>query len=123
MLRELANQQQENWAAIPRMSHCKRKTSLDFSKGMLEEIGKDSTGATASIMLMQEAQEMISKHYFQAQGVVSHEQFAKAREIIPRVKEEFIPKYMRNTEEVRELEHAWPFDQSLISEEPGKLVL
>lgn len=58
---------------------------------------------------MQEAKQMISNQYFQAWGVVSHEQFAKVREIIPRVKEEFIRKYARDNKEVHELDCAWPF--------------
>ncbi|RLL93491.1 hypothetical protein CFD26_101813 [Aspergillus turcosus] len=105
----LADQQQENWAEIPKISHCKEGRPLSFPKDMLEEFERDNEDATASIMLMQEAKQMIGKQYFQGRGVVSHEQFAKAREIIPRVKEEFIQKYARDNEEVCELDRAWPF--------------
>ncbi|RHZ57500.1 uncharacterized protein CDV56_108101 [Aspergillus thermomutatus] len=65
----LANQQQENWVGIPKISQCNEGPPLSFSKDMLEEIEKDSTGATTSIMLMQEAQQMIGEQYFRAQGV------------------------------------------------------
>ncbi|RHZ68005.1 hypothetical protein CDV55_106053 [Aspergillus turcosus] len=106
----LADQQQESWAGIPKISHCKEGPPLSFSKDMLEEFKRDNEDATASIMLMQKAKQMIGKQYAQAKGVVNHEQFAKAREIIPRMKEEFIQKYARDNEEVRELDRAWPFD-------------
>ncbi|KAF7167827.1 hypothetical protein CNMCM6106_003243 [Aspergillus hiratsukae] len=105
----LADQQQENWAGIPKISHCNEGPPLSFSKAMLEEIERDSENATASIMLMQEAKQMIGKQYFKVRGVVSHEEFAKAREIIPRVKEEFIRKYARDNEEptVTLKMHSW----------------
>ncbi|KAF7114419.1 hypothetical protein CNMCM5793_008723 [Aspergillus hiratsukae] len=105
----LADQQQENWAGIPKISHCNEGPPLSFSKAMLEEIERDNEDATASIMPMQEAKQTIGKQHFKVRGVVSHEEFAKAREIIPRVKEEFVRKYARDNEEptVTLKMHSW----------------
>lgn len=65
----LADQQQENWAGIPKISQCNEGPPLSFSKDMLEEIERDNEDATASIMLMQEAKANDrQKQYFQAWG-------------------------------------------------------
>ncbi|KAE8350734.1 hypothetical protein BDV28DRAFT_33292 [Aspergillus coremiiformis] len=106
----LANQQRENWRDIPRLNHGNEKPPLFFSADMLDKIEMDHTSANASIELMREAQEMIGDKFFYARGLVSHEEFREAQQIIPQVKAEFIRKHARNEEEARELEYAWPFE-------------
>jgi hypothetical protein len=59
---------------------------------------------------MREVQESIGRKFFQAQGLVSHEQFDGAKRILHTVKEEFVHKYARNEKEMKELEDEWPFD-------------
>ncbi|UDD65009.1 hypothetical protein AFCA_012204 [Aspergillus flavus] len=106
----LADQQRENWRGIPRLNQKDTKSPIYFTADMLHRIDMDHTGADSAIKLMQEAQEMIGQRYFYAGGLVSHEEFSETRQIIPRVKTEFIQKHARNTEEAVELEHAWPFE-------------
>jgi hypothetical protein len=59
---------------------------------------------------MQEVQERVGRKYFQAQGLVSHEQFDEAKRMLRTVKEETLRKYAHNEKERKELEDAWPFD-------------
>ncbi|KAB8222899.1 hypothetical protein BDV33DRAFT_228987 [Aspergillus novoparasiticus] len=95
---------------IPRLNQEDTKSPIYFTADMLYRIDMDHTGADSAIKLMQEAQEMMGQGFFYAGGLVSHEEFSETRQIIPRVKTEFIQKHARNTEEAVELEHAWPFE-------------
>jgi hypothetical protein len=105
----LADQQQENWSEIPKISHCSEGPPLSFSKDMWEEFERDNEDATASIMLTEEAQQMIGKQYF-PRGVVSQSNWPRRGRLLPRVKEEFIRKYAQNKGEEDELRRAWLFD-------------
>ncbi|PWY76125.1 hypothetical protein BO94DRAFT_559470 [Aspergillus sclerotioniger CBS 115572] len=104
------DQQRKNWQDIPRFNHTDEKLPLCFSEEMLHQIEKDHEGATASIELMREIQEMIGPRYFYTDGMVTHDEYDEVSRIIPRVKEEFICKYARDEDEITELEGVWSFD-------------
>ncbi|OJJ50188.1 hypothetical protein ASPZODRAFT_157128 [Penicilliopsis zonata CBS 506.65] len=106
----LADQQQNNWKDIPKLNHTDEKFPLVFSAEMLRQIERDHIGATSSMELMREIQEMIGPKYFYARGVVTHDEYNEVSQIIPRAKKEFIRKYARDEGEIAELESAWPFD-------------
>ena len=108
----LADQQQNNWQDIlkEKMTCTDEKFPLSFSAEMIHQIEKDHIGATSSLELMQEIREMIGPKYFYARGMVTHDEYNEARQIIPRAKTEFIRKYARDEDEIAELESVWPFD-------------
>ncbi|OGM49762.1 hypothetical protein ABOM_001798 [Aspergillus bombycis] len=105
----LADQQRENWRDIPIIHHGHEPSPICFSADMLQRIDIDHTDTNSAVALMREAHEMIGNRFFCASGLVSHEEFREAQQIIPRAKAEFIHKHARNAEEALELEHAWPF--------------
>ncbi|EAW11778.1 uncharacterized protein ACLA_094800 [Aspergillus clavatus NRRL 1] len=106
----LADQQRNNWQDIPKLNHTNEKFPLSFSAEMLHQIEKDHAGASSSIELMREIQEMIGPKYFYARGMVTHDEYNEVRQIIPRAKAKFIRKYARDEGEIAELEGVWPFD-------------
>ncbi|KAE8409120.1 hypothetical protein BDV37DRAFT_278097 [Aspergillus pseudonomiae] len=102
----LADQQRQSWRDIPRLKDGDKNSLICFSADMLHRIDVDHTGAHFGLELMQGAQAMVRKKFFYASGLVSHEEFSEAQQIIPRVKAEFIQKHARNADGALELERA-----------------
>ncbi|KAL3478146.1 kinase-like domain-containing protein [Aspergillus californicus] len=112
----LAAQQETKWSGVPRISQGAQNAPLSFSREEIQRINQDAEAAARSMELMGDVRRMIGSQYFQAQGLVSHQQFRELEQILPKVKEEFLQMHARSEEEV-ELNRAWPFDV------PGRSIL
>ncbi|KAJ0413319.1 kinase-like domain-containing protein [Aspergillus carlsbadensis] len=106
----LAEQQENKWSGVPRISQRTQAPPLSFSQEDIQRIKEDAEAAARSMELMGDLRRMVGSQYFQAQGLVSHEQFRELEQILPTVKEEFLRMHARSEDEVVELDHAWPFD-------------
>ncbi|KAL4954537.1 hypothetical protein BDW69DRAFT_193970 [Aspergillus filifer] len=83
----LAEQQEMNRAGIPRLANGKGKPPVSFSNHELQEIDQDAEAAARSMELMGDLRRMIGMQYFQADGMISHEQFKELEQILPNVRE------------------------------------
>ncbi|KAL4946504.1 hypothetical protein BDV06DRAFT_208629 [Aspergillus oleicola] len=106
----LAGQQENKWSGLPRISQETQNAPLSFSRGEIQRIKQDAEAAARSMELMGDVRRMIGSQYFQAQGLVSHQQFRELEQILPKVKKEFLQMHARSEEEEMEMNCAWPFD-------------
>ncbi|KAL4969558.1 uncharacterized protein BDV14DRAFT_187118 [Aspergillus stella-maris] len=106
----LAEQQENQWPGVARIFQGTQNAPLYFSREEIQQIKKDAEAAARSMELMGDVRRMIGSQYFQAQGLVSHEQFRELEQILPKVKEEFLQMHAKSKEEEMEIKCAWPFN-------------
>ncbi|KAL4886842.1 hypothetical protein BJY04DRAFT_212815 [Aspergillus karnatakaensis] len=111
----LAEQQENKWCGVPRISQGMQQAPLYFSTEEIRRIHQDAEAAARSIELMGDLRIMIGSQYFQAQGLVSHGQFRELEQLLPRVKEEFVRMHAGSKEEEVELSRAWPLRSTRLS--------
>jgi hypothetical protein len=71
----LAEQQENKWRGVLRISQGTQNAPLSFTPEEIRRIKQDAEAAARSMELMDDIRRMIGSQYFQAHGLVSHEQF------------------------------------------------